>query len=328
MTDIQFRPAKRENVPLLIGVAGGTGSGKTYSALKLATGLAGGKRFALIDTESGRALHYADEFEFDHAALASPFRPTAYADAIAAADKAGYPVIVVDSTSHEHVGDGGLLDMHEAELERLAGTDARRREAMKMGAWIAPKMEHKRFVTRLLGIRAHVILCFRAEEKIEIAKEGGKTVVRPKQSLTGLDGWLPVSEKNLPYELTLSLLLTADQPGVPKAIKLPAQLRPFIPLDRPLSDETGRQLAEWASGGAPEAAEIAALTDQLLQMADQLDKRDATTGAIERHRSRYSLTQHEAWLQKQIANANAAIDEQLASETEEPDLFATEAAAA
>ena len=30
----EFRPAVRENVPLLIGLAGGTGSGKTFSAMR------------------------------------------------------------------------------------------------------------------------------------------------------------------------------------------------------------------------------------------------------------------------------------------------------
>jgi hypothetical protein len=84
---ITFRPAVRENVPLLLGLAGGTGSGKTYSAMALAKGLAGGKRFAVIDTENGRAKHYADDFEFDAADLHAPFRPDAYAEAIEAADR-------------------------------------------------------------------------------------------------------------------------------------------------------------------------------------------------------------------------------------------------
>src|SRR5688572_29808850 len=98
---IQFRAAQRENVPLLLGLAGGTGSGKTYSAMLIAQGLAAGKRFAVIDTENGRARHYADVFKFHDAQLRAPFRPEAYAEAIAAADKADYPVIVVDSMSHE-----------------------------------------------------------------------------------------------------------------------------------------------------------------------------------------------------------------------------------
>jgi hypothetical protein len=241
-----FRPAKREKTNLLIGLAGGTGSGKTYSAMRLAKGLAGHERFAVIDTEARRALHYADYFEFDHTEFDAPFRPGRYAEAIASADEQGYPVIVVDSASHEHAGEGGLLDWHEEEFQRLGG-----RDAVKFTAWIKPKMEHKRFVTKLLQLRAHVILCFRAEEKIDIVKkEGGGIEVVPKRSLSGLAGWVPVCEKTLPYEATISFLLTADAPGIPKPIKLQEQHRAFFPLDKEISEASGMALADWARGGA------------------------------------------------------------------------------
>jgi dephospho-CoA kinase len=154
----EFRPAKRENVPLLIGLAGGTGSGKTYTALRLAKGIAGDVPFALIDTETGRAKAYADQFRFDHGDLSAPFRPDRYLEAITAADKAGYPVIVVDSMSHEHAGDGGLLDWHDEILDKRAGDDWKKREALTMLAWVEPKGSHKRMVQRLLQLRAHVIL--------------------------------------------------------------------------------------------------------------------------------------------------------------------------
>jgi hypothetical protein len=249
----EFRPAKRENVPLLIGLAGYTGSGKTFSAMTLAQGLAGGQRFAVLDTENGRASHYADRFEFDTTDLRAPFTPDRYAEAIAAADEAGYPVIVVDSTSHEWAGDGGCLDMHEDELTRMADDDWKKRESLTFTAWVKPKRMHKRMVTSLLQVKAHVILCFRAEEKIEIARNAqGKVEVRPKRTLRGgsLDGWIPITEKTLPYEMTVSFLLTPDLPGVPKPIKLEEDHRQLVPLDQPLSAETGVALAEWAAGGA------------------------------------------------------------------------------
>jgi hypothetical protein len=249
-----FKPAVRENVSLLIGLAGGTGSGKTFTAMRLAAGIAGGKPFALIDTEAGRGKHYADQFRFDHGDLAAPFSPERYTEAIMAADKAGYPVIVVDSMTHVWAGDGGVLDWQEAELDRMAGQDWKKREGCKMAAWIKPKMAHKKMVQRLLQIRAHLILCFRAEEKVEIVREPDeqgrmKTKIVPKQSLTGLEGWIPVCEKNLPFELTTSFLLLASQPGIPKPIKLQHQHRALFPLDQPISEESGRRIAEWASGG-------------------------------------------------------------------------------
>ena len=246
MSPFTFRPATRENVALLIGLAGSSGSGKTYTAMRLAKGIAGDKRFCVIDTEAGRAKHYADLFAFDHGDLKPPFSPAAYADAIAAADAAGYAVIVVDSTSHEHAGEGGILDMQEAEFARMGS-----REAVKMTSWIKPKSEHRKMVSRLLQIRAHLILCFRAEEKIEMVKGAdGKMEVRKKVTATGLDGWVPICEKNLPYELTASFLLMASKPGVPLPIKLQEQHKALFPLDRPITEDSGARLAAWAKGGA------------------------------------------------------------------------------
>lgn len=266
----QFRPAIRENVGLLIGLAGASGSGKTYTAMRLAKGIAGDKPFAVIDTEAGRAKHYADIFRFDHGDLHPPFSPDAYAEAIQAADKAGYPVIVVDSMSHSWAGDGGVLDMQEKELDRMAGDDWKKREAVKMAAWIKPKGSHKRMVQKLLQVRAHLILCFRAEEKIEMVRgQDGKMQIMKKQAATGLDGWIPISEKNLPYELTASFLLMAANPGIPLPIKLQAQHRALFPLDKPITEESGRLIAAWASGGTAKQitlseclAAIDAMTDK------------------------------------------------------------------
>lgn len=261
----QFRKAIRENVGLIIMLSGGTGSGKTYSAMRLASGIAGKKPFAVIDTEAGRAKHYAEAFAFDHGDLKPPFRPDAYAEAIEAADKAGYPVIVVDSVSHVWAGDGGVLDWQEDELDRMAGDDWKKREACKMAAWIKPKMSHKQMVQKLLQIRAHLILCVRAEEKIEMVREDGKLKVVPKVTATGKDGWVPVCEKNLPFEATASFLLLASQPGIPHPIKLQEQHKALFPASQPINEDSGKRIAAWAAGGAkPQDAEKPSALDAVL----------------------------------------------------------------
>jgi hypothetical protein len=258
---VSFRPAKREQIPLLLGVAGGTGSGKTYSALRMARGIAQGAPFAFVDTENGRAKHYADLFpEMRHAEIHAPFRPEKYADAIVQG-ASEYPVVVVDSMSHEWAGDGGCLDWHD---DLMDGNQAK-----NFSAWIEPKKAHKRMLTQLLQLNAHVILCFRAEPKVEAKKnERGQWEYVPKPSLTGLDGWIPISEKMLPYELTASFLLMADQPGVPKPIKLQEQHKPFVPLDQPLSENTGKLLAAWAAGSSGEPNEQAAGQEQPAQATE------------------------------------------------------------
>lgn len=247
---VTFRPAVREQVGLWINLIGGTGSGKTWTGLTLASGIAGDKKFAFVDTENRRGLHYADQFNFDYTEIIPPFRPEKFAEAVLAADAADYPVIVIDSGSMVWAGDGGILDWQIEEVDRMAGQDWQKRERVKMSSWIAPKMAHKKMVQKFLQVKAHIILCLRAEEKIEMVKgANGKVEIRAKQTLTGLDGWVPICSKELPFEATASFLLTADKPGMPHPIKLQEQHKAIFPLDRPISAESGRLLAQWAAGG-------------------------------------------------------------------------------
>lgn len=246
-----FRPPVDNDDPigLIIGLAGGTGSGKTYSAMRLAKGIAGDKRFAIIDTEGGRAKHYKRFFDFDHGDLKPDFRPSAYMEAIEAADDAGYPVIVVDSVSHEWSGEGGVLEWQEEEYKRLGS-----KESIKLLSWSAPKQAHKRMVSRLLQCRAHLILCFRAEPHVEMVKEDDRTVVRPKTGFTGYNGWFPVTEKNLPFELTVYFMMMAERPGIPLPIKLQEQHKALFPAGEAINEEAGRRIAEWARGGGKSSA--------------------------------------------------------------------------
>jgi hypothetical protein len=335
---VSFRPAKREQIPLLLGVAGGTGSGKTYSALRIARGIAGDHPIAAIDTENGRMSHYADLFQPLHIGqLAAPFRPDKYSGAIhdAVAHLRDVPfehrVIVIDSGSHEWAGDGGCLDWQE---ELMGGNPAK-----SPIAWAKVKKEHKRMVTQLLAVPAHVIFCFRAEPKVDIVREGGELKFVPKKSITGLDGWLPITEKMFPYELTASFLLMADAPGIPRPIKLQEQHKQFVPLDQPLSEQTGKQLAAWAAGSSggpndpvsghdeqqpgqatreapsevvPPAAsggEPASPDDEISVLTAELvgaSRRPAEAAAsIERHRLTQRPDEHYGWLLEQKAKLAA-----------------------
>ena len=249
MSGYTFRRAVREYIPLIIGISGGTGSGKTYSAMRMAKGMAGGKPFCVLDTENGRASHYAEQFVFDVGDLRAPFTPDSYADAIVAADKAGYPVILVDSMTHSWAGDGGVLDMQEAELDRMAGQDWKKREACKMASWIRPKLSLKGMMSKLLQVKAHLVLTFRAEEKIEMVRgKDGHMEVRKKESLVGKDGWIPICEKNTLFECTCSFLLLASAPGIPHPIKLQEQHKPCFSPTACIDESAGEQLAKWAMG--------------------------------------------------------------------------------
>jgi len=233
-----FAPAKREQVSLLIALAGASGSGKTYSALRLAKGMAPAGKIAFIDTEARRGLHYASEFEFIHADMRPPFAPSRFIEGIQAAESAGAEVVIIDSFSHEHDGIGGLIDW----ADRLAADGVK-----SPGNWKEPKSAHKKLMNALLQCRATIIFCLRADEKIEILRENNKTVVRPL-------GWMPICEKRFMFEMTASFTLTPDRPGIPHfdlPHKLQQQHRSMFTDTKPIGEDSGAALAEWARGGAP-----------------------------------------------------------------------------
>ena len=236
----QFKPAVRTETSLLIALAGPSGSGKTMSAMLLAKGLAGGKPFAVIDTEGGRALHYSNRFRFDHGDMRAPFTPMAYAEAFEAAEKANYPVIVIDSMSHEYEGEGGIMEW----ADRLSKT----MKAPKN--WTEPKTAHKRMVNRMLQSRAHLIFCLRAEDKIKITKdENGKMVIIQASQIPARERWIPICEKRFMYEMTVSMVLTPDRPGVPVPVKIQDQHQFAFPPGAQIGEDTGLRLGEWARGG-------------------------------------------------------------------------------
>jgi hypothetical protein len=250
----QFTPAVREQVSLLIALAGASGSGKTYSALRLAQGLAPTGKIAFIDTEARRGLHYADRFKFLHADMRPPFGPARFVEAIHAAEAAGAEVVILDSFSHEYDGEGGIMDW----ADRLAESGTK-----PPGNWKEPKLAHKKMMNALLQCRASLIFCLRADEKIEIVRENGRTQVRPL-------GWVPICEKRFMYEMTASFTLSPDSPGLPRfdlPHKLQEQHRAMFPADRQIGEDSGRALREWATGGQP-APQTGIDPEELAETAD------------------------------------------------------------
>lgn len=265
-----IKPAVREKVGLLFGIAGASGSGKTFSALMLAKGLANGTgKVAVVDTEAGRALHYAPPpgakadhtkgtFDFLHLDFGPPFAPARYIDAIRACEDAGATVIVIDSMSHEWAGEGGCADIQAAEAERMA-TDregklqAWKIEAMTAPAWKRPKLLHQRMMARLIQCRTHLIFCLRAQEKIKIVKKQPPDKGAEIVSI----GFQPISEKSFPYELTGSVLLHPETPGHTRydmPHKLNEDLRAIFREGVPIGIEHGKRLRAWAETGVDRGA--------------------------------------------------------------------------
>jgi ABC-type dipeptide/oligopeptide/nickel transport system ATPase subunit len=237
---------------LLLGIVGPSGTGKTYSALRLATGIQRiepGEIF-LIDTEARRSLHYAENFKFRHVAFGAPFGPLDYLDAIDHCVKKGAKIIIVDSMSHEHEGPGGVLEMHAAETERLAKAWRCSHDVAQMSAWNKPKSERRRMINTILQIPTHFIFCFRAKEKMLI-KKGEQPVSKGFEALAG---------QEFIYELLLKFLLLPGARGTPtwqsemlaekQLVKIPGQFDKLFARPEQLSEDIGAELARWAQGAA------------------------------------------------------------------------------
>ncbi len=261
--------AVRERVPMLVGLVGPSGSGKTYSALRLATGMqrrTGGGIF-YIDTEARRSLHYADEFQFQHVEMGAPFSPQDYVAAVRYSMGKGAKVLIVDSMSHEHEGPGGVLEMHDAELDRMAGDDDRKRQRMTFSAWAKPKAQRRQLINEVLRMGVNAIFCFRAKEKLKII--AGKNPLHL--------GWQPIAGDEFIYEMTINCLLYPGAEGVPNwapdekgervMLKRPAKLAGIFRDGEALSEDTGEGLAKWAEGDEGEPRPGGELNQVLLEIA-------------------------------------------------------------
>lgn len=232
----------RESIPALIGIAGVSGSGKTYSALLMAAGLAGESgKVGMIDSEAGRGAMYADDPDviaampgevYYREELNQPFSPQNYLDAMQRASEFGITALVVDSMTHEWEGFGGCSDI--AENNKLRG----------MPNWALAKMQHKRMMNFLTQSRMHIICCLRAREKTKPVKDEKGKIEMVEMGLQ------PIQEKNFMFEMTASFMLDgiSHQPHI---LKCPKPLLPiFTGITKPIDKGVGLAVKAWCDGGA------------------------------------------------------------------------------
>src|SRR5690606_14154780 len=246
----EYNQATRQRVPLLIGLVSPSGGGKTFSALRLATGIqrVTGGDIAVVDTESKRALHYADQFTFKHIPFEAPFSPLDYLAVIEHCVARGASTLVIDSMSHEHESIGGVLEWHQQEVDRMSKGDPQKAKRVQMLAWSAPKAARRRLINRILQLPINCIFCFRAKQKMKVSP--GK---EPEEL-----GWMAISGEEFIYEMTANVLLMPKSGGVPTwesafpgeraTMKMPRQFAQLFQSSRPLDEDIGQEMAEWAEG--------------------------------------------------------------------------------
>jgi hypothetical protein len=163
-----FRKAKAEQAALKIGMYGPPGSGKSFTSLLIAEGLAAmtRKRIAYVDTEHGtdfyckdvpsRAVHPA-AFDFDAIYTRSLTEVIA---AVKGLDPKEYGVVVIDSVTHLWEAARAAYDGRQTR----AGT-------IPMQAWGKIKKPYKDLMSSLLSSPMHVIICGRQGVEYETDEE-------------------------------------------------------------------------------------------------------------------------------------------------------------
>ena len=207
-----FRPAETGQAPIFVMISGGTGTGKSWSAFRLARGMVGpdGRIFAL-DTEAGRLSTLAKFHRFDMLRMEPPFRWSRIAAYAEEAEVQGADALVIDSASMGHVGPGGHRGWVEEEVDRMLAKKKRfekdldvedegEREKVRWSARRAPSLDRQEALYSFLQRRIPIIFACRARE---LTEKQGNTI---KQI-----GWQPVIHAELPYEMTASFLLDATK---------------------------------------------------------------------------------------------------------------------
>jgi len=227
-----FTRAERRKTFIKLAITGTSGSGKTYSALRLARGLVGEKgRIAFIDTENGSATLYDTLTEFDHCEIQpNTSGKFSYKDFIAKvqeAEQMGYDCVIVDSATH--LWQGILADKENIDLQGNG-------KGNSFTNWAQPTKDFNATIQKFLQSRIHLISCMRSKTDYVLeTNERGKQAPRKV-------GLAPMMRDGIEYEFTVVFdvminhhaTVSKDRTGM------------FVNEDNFLiTEETGRKIATW-----------------------------------------------------------------------------------
>ncbi|MFC6883377.1 AAA family ATPase [Actinomadura yumaensis] len=188
-----------------IALCGLAGSGRAWTALRIAQGLGG--PITMIDTEQGRARQYGEEVAFRHAEV-SDFHPEGLLDLLAHAAHQGTSTLIVHSWSSYWSGHGGILEqVEDAKIHRP-----------KEPPWAKAGQYETTMHDALRGFPGHVIFTLKVKtdwvQDPEDPSRSMKVGLKPEQR----DGWDYMMDLVADVETDASgrrLIVTASQvPGI------------------------------------------------------------------------------------------------------------------
>lgn len=230
------KKAKREKIYCKIALMAPSGGGKTYSGLRLATGMAReieretGKKAKILmgNTEQKRGYYYADEFDYDIVDIDAPHNPEKYVEFIEFAVKEGYDIVIIDSSSHEWEGRGGCL-----ELQQQAGGTYQ--------AWGKVTPRHNKFIEAIADSPVHMIVTMRGKDQYEMTSDdkGKKSVQKLGVGAKQRDGF--------EYEFTCTFLID-QKTSMAEAQKDNTHIFEHETATL-LSEAYGEKIMQWANSG-------------------------------------------------------------------------------
>ena len=229
---MEFKKAVKTKQWLRLAIDGISGSGKTMSALRIANGMAkkiNGK-IALIDSEHGSAALYADRFEFDTLELNS-FQIEDYTGALDAAKKAGYEIVIIDSTSHAW----------DALLERVDRIGKQKFGGNTWAGWAEGTPLQKKLIEAMLTYPGHIIATCRSKTEYSVDRDDkGKTSIKKV-------GMAAVQRPGFEYEFTMAMTIDGNHTGMFTKDRTGKFQDKFF--EKP-DESIGEQLIVWLNEGA------------------------------------------------------------------------------
>jgi hypothetical protein len=250
-TQFKIQSAIKKKAKLRLGIGGVSGSGKTYSALLLASGIVPWDKIVVIDTENESANLYADLGDYKVLALGPDYTPERYIEAITACEQQGFEVIIIDSISHEWEGIGGCLEI----VSRLGG---------RYTDWKDVTPRHRKLIEKILQSPIHIIVTMRKKTDYDYSKDEqkGKMIVEKI-------GLKDVQREGMDYEMTVQLDIDL------KHYATASKDRSRLFMDKPpfmITPDTGKQLKQWLES---ESKPICARCDTKLNLKTEITKTQA-----------------------------------------------------
>ena len=223
-----FAKATKASTWLRLCTYGVSGSGKTYTSLRMAKGI--GSKVALIDSERGRASKYADRFDFDTCVLEDK-TIDGYKRVIKEAEAAKYPILIIDSLSH-------AWEELKDEVEKIGRAHF---GGNSWAAWSRGTPKQMAFIDMITSYPGHVLTTMRSRTDWVQSVDG-----RGKKSYERT-GTSPVQGKGIEYEFDLLMVLSTDHEAKIEKDNS-GQFQDHL-IDRP-GEEFGRAMAAWLEDGA------------------------------------------------------------------------------